>query len=284
MTISGGSEPSVVDDGHRQRVRAGVLDAHVDQPTDQLRRRRSGRACCVDCGPTRVAHAASPRGRHAMGWVEPGRPALRWLRPPSAGWRRSRSPPAGRAGPVAGASSRSRGTSSVRRAAGVPGRGEKAAANTCSKRTWRSSVERVLELRVRLATETDDDVGREDDARDGVRSLSTSSRYASIVYCRPIRCSTASSPDCTGRWRCSHTDGHSAIAAISRSERSHGCDVTKRRRGMAGTPSAVRNPSIARSKRGDVRSAIELQAPAQVARARARPRSEPRPPGRGRTS
>jgi hypothetical protein len=40
----------------------------------------------------------------------------------------------------------------------------------------------------------------------------------------------------------------SAMAAINRSVRSHGCDVTKRRRGMAGTPSAVRMPSIARSK------------------------------------
>ena len=66
------------------------------------------------------------------------------------------------------------------------------------------------------------------------------------MYWRPIRRSIASSPDWTGRWSASQTDGHSAIASISRSERSHGCEVTKRRRGIAGAPSAVRMPSMAR--------------------------------------
>ena len=40
--------------------------------------------------------------------------------------------------------------------------------------------------------------------------------------------------------------GTRPCAAISRSDRSHGCEVTKRRRGMAGRPSAVRMPSMAR--------------------------------------
>ena len=95
----------------------------------------------------------------------------------------------------------------VSRAAGVPGRTENAAAKTVSKRTWRSSAsvfsncasvspqKPTMTSVVRVMPGT------------ASRSLSTSSRYASTVYCRPIRRSTASSPDCTGRWRCSHTDG-----------------------------------------------------------------------------
>ena len=66
------------------------------------------------------------------------------------------------------------------------------------------------------------------------------------MYWRPIRRSIVSPPDWTGRWSASHIDGQSAIASISRSDRSHGCEVTNRSRGIAGAPSAVRRPSIAR--------------------------------------
>ena len=141
-----------------------------------------------------------------------------------------------------------RGTSSLERAAGVPGRTEKAAAKTVSKRTCAKQIERLLELRLGLAAEADDHVRRQHDARHrGAQPLHERRGTRRRVYCRPIRRSTASSPLWTGRCRCSQTDGHSAMAAISRSVRSHGCEVTKRRRGMAGTPSAVRTPSMARS-------------------------------------
>ncbi len=66
------------------------------------------------------------------------------------------------------------------------------------------------------------------------------------MYWRPIRRSIESLPDWTGRWSDSHTEGQSAIASISRSDRSHGCEVTNRSRGMAGVPSAVRIASTAR--------------------------------------
>ena len=60
--------------------------------------------------------------------------------------------------------------------------------------------------------------------------------------------------------------GQSASAAISRSERSHGCEVTKRRRGIAGR--AVGRPQAVdgADQLGEVRAAVEVELAAGPAR------------------
>ena len=140
----------------------------------------------------------------------------------------------------------SAGTSSARRLAGVPGRGENAAAKTASYRTTRSSSSvRWNWASVSPQKPTMTSVVR---AMPGIaaRSRSTRLRYASTVYWRPIRCSTASSPAWMGRCRCSQTDSHSAIASMSLLDRSQGWEVTNRSRGMVGRPSSRRMASMAR--------------------------------------
>ena len=223
-----------------------MLDAHVDEAADQLRR-------AVEMHELVLRLRPDTRGAAAAVVIAVRRVAADLVdehlgRPPDPALVR------GAADPLLQVEQRlqpalllGRGTSSARRAAGVPGRGENAAAKTVSKRTSRSRSSVFSNCA---------SVSPQKPTMTSVVRLMPGHRRAQPldeaqvrvdVYWRPMRRSTASSPDWTGRWRCSHTDGHSAMAAISRSDRSHGCEVTKRRRGMAGTPSAVRRPSIARS-------------------------------------
>src|SRR5207245_467282 len=62
----------------------------------------------------------------------------------------------------------------------------------------------------------------------------------------PMRASTRSEPDCTGRWSCGATVGQSAIVSMSRSPMSEGWGEVKRRRAMPGT-SPVRRRSSTKS-------------------------------------
>ena len=108
--------------------------------------------------------------------------------------------------------------------------------------------QRRLELRLGLAAEADDDVGRDRDARARPRGSARGAR-GSARSCTggPSGAGPRRRPTGPAGGGARRPTAHSAMAAISRSERSHGCEVTKRRRGMAGRPSAVRRPSIARS-------------------------------------
>ena len=115
--------------------------------------------------------------------------------------------------------------------------------------------ERRLVLGVGLAAEPDDDVGREREPGDRLADRARAAR-GSARSCTggPSGGASSRSPHWTGRWRASQTDGQSRIASISRSDRSHGCEVTNRRRGIAGAPSAVRSPSIGADELGEVRA------------------------------
>ena len=180
--------------------------------------------------------AASPRRRGPR----PSRPShARFRSSPIASWSASSS--------FSRARLTAAGTSSARRVAGVPGRSRVRGGEDLVVADRLEQPERRAELRVRLAAEPDDHVGRDRDPRD---RLADPREPLEVVLDRVLaahpaedRVVAATGP---GRWRCAQTDGQSAIAAISRSERSHGCEVTNRRRGIAGTPSAVRIPSMAR--------------------------------------
>ena len=67
-----------------------------------------------------------------------------------------------------------------------------------------------------------------------------------------IAFSTRVLPDCAGRWRCSTTSGHSAIAAMTSAFMSFGCGDVYRTRAMPGTAATARSSSakVARSSRG----------------------------------
>ena len=120
---------SRADERAPQRVRAGVVDADRDLATDErLVTRRDGRACCRASGRTggpRVAPVPTRRrrgrgraaGATASTRTSTSRPSQAWLRSrPIASWTASSSFRRRRL--------TSAGTSSARRVAGVPGRGE----------------------------------------------------------------------------------------------------------------------------------------------------------------
>src|SRR5256886_2754445 len=99
-------------------------------------------------------------------------------------------------------------------AAGVPGRGENtnvyaasyaASSTTSSVRRKSSSVSPGKPTIRSVVT-----------ARSGSASRAAASfrRYRSAVYPRCMRASVRSLPAWSGRWRCSHTASHSAIAAL----------------------------------------------------------------------
>ena len=82
-------------------------------------------------------------------------------------------------------------------------------------------------------------------ARSGIaaRMRSTSSRYRSRVYVRRIAFRIREEPDWSGRWTCSQTASHSAIAAITGSRKSFGCGLVKRIRSIPSTASQARSSS-----------------------------------------
>src|SRR5206468_1541990 len=86
-------------------------------------------------------------------------------------------------------------------------------------------------------------------ARPGTRARRRATRasYSATVYSRPMPPSTRSEPDCTGRWSCGATCGHSAMASTRRALMSEGCGEVKRMRRMPGT-SAARRRSSAKSQ------------------------------------
>ena len=75
------------------------------------------------------------------------------------------------------------------------------------------------------------------------RRRSTHSRYSSREYLRSILLRISVEPDCIGRWTCSQTVGTSAMAAITRSEKSLGCGLVKRTRRTPGTVPTARSRS-----------------------------------------
>ena len=78
------------------------------------------------------------------------------------------------------------------------------------------------------------------------RMAATRSRYHSRVYLRFMALSTELLPDCTGRWMCLQMLGRDAMALITSSLRSLGCEVVKRTR-MSGAASATAVSRAAKS-------------------------------------
>ena len=261
-TMSGGDpavRPSRADERAPQRVRPGVLDADEDLATDErARRRRGGRACCRASGRT-AGSPARPRPATSGGRAGPSRrgrgraraaPRRRGPRPRGRATprcARGRSPPGARAASLSRRRLSSAGTSSARRVAGVPGPRRVGRGEDLVVADRLEQVERRLELRLGLAAEPDDDVGRDRDVRDG---LADPRQPLAVVLDRctggPSGAARRPTPTGPAGGGARTPMSQSASAAISRSDRSHGCDVTKRRRPMAGRPSAVRRPSIAR--------------------------------------
>ncbi len=96
-------------------------------------------------------------------------------------------------------------------------------------------AERRLELGLGLAAEADDDVGARWRSRGRPRGSAPGAR-GSARSCTggPSAAGPRRRPTGPAGGGARRRDGQSAMAAISRSDRSHGCEVTKRRRGMAG--------------------------------------------------
>ena len=63
------------------------------------------------------------------------------------------------------------------------------------------------------------------------------------MYVRRIALRTRAEPDCSGRCTCSHTESHSAIAAITGSRKSFGCGLVNRMRSIPSTASHARSSS-----------------------------------------
>ena len=117
--------------------------------------------------------------------------------------------------------------------------------NALSKRTSSHQRQCLLEVVLRLAGKADDEVGAEREVRDRqLASRSTSREVAVAVVRAPHRLEDrATSPTARGRWTCSQTLAHSAIAAMTGSRKSFGCGLVKRIRSMPATSSHARRSS-----------------------------------------
>ena len=189
MTTSGGNVGSGVERAH-QRIRTGALDSDIDKPADQIRP-------TIEVDELVVAVAAGNSWRTAV---------VRRRRSDLIDQNLRRASDPGIVGLAADAlleieqrlkpalllGARHIVVESRRRSAGPDGERRR---KDCLETDLAQQRQRVLELRFSLATEAHDHIRRKGDARYRCPSLSTSRRYASIVYCRPIRRRTASSPD-----------------------------------------------------------------------------------------
>ena len=105
-------------------------------------------------------------------------------------------------------------------------------------------LERRAEVVLRLAREPDDDVGPEREVRDRVTQPRDEPQIPLRVVRPAHRLEDARlDPDWSGRWTCSHTASHSAIAAITGSRKSFGCGLVKRIRSIPSTASQARRSS-----------------------------------------
>ena len=89
------------------------------------------------------------------------------------------------------------------------------------------------------------------------RIRSSHARYRSLRYDRRMARSRRSEPDCSGKWMCSHTESHPAIASTTSSVKSCGCGLVNRIRRMPSTSFTARSSSANRGRAlepGTVRS------------------------------
>ena len=84
-----------------------------------------------------------------------------------------------------------------------------------------------------------------------VRMRSSQPRYRSRRYDRCMRRSTASDPDCSGKWMCSQTDGVSAMASMTSGVKSCGCGLVNRTRRIPSTAPTCRRRSANSGVRDD---------------------------------
>ena len=124
-------------------------------------------------------------------------------------------------------------------------------------------VERRLELGLGLAAEPHDHVGRDRDP--GHRRTDRGEPLAvvldRVLAAHPMEDGVVARLDRQVEVLADAT-GTPPGPRSRRSDRSHGCEVTKRRRGMAGRPSAVRSPSMARISSARSGPAEEVEAAA----------------------
>ena len=262
--------------------------------------RRGGRACSRASGPPRrtrprrrpartprrlvgllaavVVVVVDARPRHGRRRApRPSRPShARFRSSPIASWRaRSplrRSPLHGR-GHVVGEARRRRA-----RARRVGGREDLVEADRLEQ------AERRLELRLGLAAEADDDVRADGDPRHG---RADPRQALEVVRDRVLAAHPAQDLVVAGLdrqvERLADATGTRPSPSISRSERSHGCEVTNRRRGIAGPAVAVAERVDRPDQLGEVRPRAAVEPPARSGAPPRRGRSAPRPAGRGRS-
>ena len=137
----------------------------------------------------------------------------------------------------------SSGTWSGIEAASVPWRGLKTNVKALSKPA--SSTTSRVSAKSRSVSPGNPTMRSVVNARSGIaaRILSTRARYRSREYVRRIAFRSRVEPDWSGRWACSQTAAHSAIAAMTSSRKSLGCGLVKRIRSIPSIESTARRSS-----------------------------------------
>ena len=174
-----------------QAVRASLRDPHRHDLADRHDGRSetalaADRATCQPSGPD--DDPASPRERRAFGPTVPWLKACRCISSRSCS-RASRS------------AFTASGTWASISAAGVPGRGLYLNEKALAKPTSATSRMRLLEIRIGLAGEADDEIGGQRRFGPAARMRSIRRRYSSPVCLRFMASRMRSEPDCTGRCR-----------------------------------------------------------------------------------
>src|SRR6266540_983865 len=143
------------------------------------------------------------------------------------------------------------GTWSSNEAAAVPGRGEYWNVYALSNRA--SSTTRSVPRKSSSVSPGNPTMMSVENAIPGTASRirRTQDRYRSERYDRRMARRTRSDPDCSGKWMCSHTRSHSAMASITSGVKSCGCGLVNRIRRRPSTPSTARRSSANRDLEPD---------------------------------